>query len=331
MKKAVLTLVMLLCGAAAAQAQSQSGPPYRLTLAGASAGGLWSQLGVGVDQAVAAAYPGSTITYQTSGGGLANLPLVAAGRVPMGIALDAEIDIAIKGEDPFKEPVKGVRTLARLYEAQINYMLVTKDFADKHGIKSLEDLAAKKPPVRVAMNRRGNATGKISALFFEAVGITPQAIESWGGQVIYAASGEQANLAMDRRIDMIHNGLFVPDRSVLQVANSVPLVWLTTTSAVVEKVAKESAGKTYTVKAGAYPWLTHDVLTTAHGAVITVSEKMDDQTAYNLSKAITENVSKISGQSAALASVDKKVVSTGSIIPFHPGAEKYYREAGLVK
>lgn len=329
MKKMVLALAMLVCGAAAAQAQS--GPPYRLTLAGASAGGLWSQLGVGVDQAVAAAYPGSTITYQTSGGGLANLPMVATGRVPLGIALDAEIDIAIKGEDPFKEPVKGVRNLARLYEAQINYMLVTKDFADKYGIKSLEDLAAKKPPIRVAMNRRGNATGKISALFFEAAGITPQAIESWGGQVIYAASGEQTNLAMDRRIDMIHNGLFIPDRTILQVANSVPLVWLTASQAVVDKVAKDSAGKPYLVKAGAYPWLTHDVLTTAHGAVVTVSEKMDDQTAYNLAKAITENVTKISGQSAALASVDKQVVSMPSVIPFHPGAEKYYREAGLVK
>jgi TRAP transporter TAXI family solute receptor len=329
MNKTVLALVMLLGGVAGAQAQS--GPPYRMTLAGASAGGLWSQLGVGVDQAVSAAYPGSTITYQTSGGGLANLPMVAAGRVPMGIALDAEIDIAVKGEDPFKEPVKGVRNLARLYEAQINYMLVTKDFSEKYGIKSLEDLVAKKPPVRVAINRRGNATGKISALFFEAVGITPQMIESWGGQVIYAASGEQTNLAMDRRIDMIHNGLFIPDRSILQVTTSVPMVWLTASKEVVDKVAKESAGKPYLVKAGAYPWLDHDVLTTAHGAVVTVSEKMDNQTAYNLAKAITENVTKISGQSAALAGVDKKVVADPSIIPFHPGAEKYYREAGLLK
>ncbi len=331
MKKTVLALTMLLLGAAAVQAQAPSGPPYRLTLAGASAGGLWSQLGIGVDQAIAAAYPGSTITYQTSGGGLANLPMVASGRVPMGIALDAEIDIAMKGEDPFKEPVKGFRNLARLYEAQINYMLVTKDFSEKYGIKTLEDIVAKKPPIRVAINRRGNATGKISALFFEAVGITPQVVESWGGQIVYAASGEQANLASDRRIDMIHNGLFIPDRSILQVTNSVPMVWLTTSRAVVEKVSKESAGKPYLVKAGAYPWLTHDVLTTAHGAVVTVSEKMDDQTAYNLAKAITENVTKISGQSAALASVNKDVVATASIVPFHPGAERYYREAGLVK
>ena len=57
---------------------------YNLTLTGASPGGLWSRIGGGVDAAIAAAYPGSTITYQTSSGGLANIPMVAEGKVPMG-------------------------------------------------------------------------------------------------------------------------------------------------------------------------------------------------------------------------------------------------------
>jgi TRAP-type uncharacterized transport system substrate-binding protein len=58
---------------------------------------------------------------------------------------------------------------------------------------------------------------------------------------------------------------------------------------------------------------------------------MSDKVAYDLAKAITENVTKISDLGAALKSVDKKVVSTASIVPFHPGAERYYREAGLLK
>lgn len=328
---------LLTCAAVAvvaigvASAQAQSSPPYRMTLAGASAGGLWSQLGVGMDQAVSAAYPGSTITYQTGGGGFANLPLVARGQVPMGLALDPEIDIAIKGEDPYKEPIKGLRVLARMYDWQVAYNLVTKEFADKYGIRTLADLAAKKPPIRVAMNRRGNVTGKINALIFEALGITPEDIEKWGGQVIYAASGEQANLAMDRRIDMIANGLFVPDRSILQVTNSVPMVWLGTPPDVAKKVAEATAGAVRTVNKGAYPWLDHDVATTAHGAVIVVSESMDDQTAYNLAKAVVQNVDKIRGQSKAMEALSPELVATPSVIPFHPGAAKFYREAGLLK
>lgn len=329
MRKLVAALLFLAVGAVGAQAQS--GPPYRMTLAGASAGGLWSALGVGVDQAISAAYPGSTITYQTSGGGLANIPLVATGKVPMGIALDTEIDIAIKGEEPYKQPIKGIVALARLYNWQINYNLVTRDFAEKHGLKSLADIAAKKPPIRVAMNRRGNATGKISAMFFEALGITPQDIEKWGGQVVYAASSEQANLIMDRRIDMIANGLFVPDRSILQATNSVDVVWLDTPEAVVKKVAQETAGEPYIVKAGAYPWLKHDVLTTAHGAVIVVDEKMDETTAYNLAKALVDNVGKIADQNAAMKQLTKEVMARPSVVPFHPGAVRAFKEAGLVK
>lgn len=331
MKKLIVIAALIAGVGAAGAALAQSGPPYRMTLAGASAGGLWSALGVGVDQAVSAAHPGSTITYQTGGGGLANLPLVSKNAVPMGIALDTEVDIGLKGEEPYKEPIKNVRGLARLYDAQVNYMLVTKDFAEKHGIRSMSDLVQKKPPVRVAMNRRGNATGKISALFFESMGVTPQDIEKWGGQVIYAASAEQANLILDRRIDMIANGLFAPDRSILQITNSIDVVWLDTPEDVLKKVADQSAGFVTTVKAGVYPWLTKDVRTTAHGAVIVVNEAMDEATAYNLAKAIVVNIDKIRGQNKAMEALTPKIVATPSVIPFHLGAAKYYREAGLLK
>ena len=47
---------------------------YNLTLSGASPGGLWSRIGGGIDAAIAKAYPGSTVSYQTSSGGLANIP-----------------------------------------------------------------------------------------------------------------------------------------------------------------------------------------------------------------------------------------------------------------
>ena len=62
---------LLLVASTGAQAQT-----YNLTLCGASPGGLWSLLGAGIDAAVKKSYPGSTVTYQTSGGGLANVALL---------------------------------------------------------------------------------------------------------------------------------------------------------------------------------------------------------------------------------------------------------------
>ena len=83
MSKRLMILVAGLCALASVPATAQ---PINMTLVGASPAGLWSSLGVGIGAAVAAAYPGSTITYQTSSGGLANAQLVSDGRVPLGIA-----------------------------------------------------------------------------------------------------------------------------------------------------------------------------------------------------------------------------------------------------
>jgi len=324
---AVLALVVGMPASGAAQ----SAPPYRLTVAGASPGGLWQQLGAGIDRAVASAYPGSTVSYQTTGGGLANIPLVSLGQVPMGIALDTEADIALKGEDPYRDPIRDTRMLVRLYSWQINYMLLAREFADRHAIATLADIVAKKPPIRIVMNRRGNATGKISAAILEAAGITPQAVESWGGQIMFAASGEQTNLAVDRRIDMIANGLFVPDDAILQATGSVRMIWLDTPRPVAEKVARDTAGQVTVVKAGAYPWMDKDVVTTAHGAVLLVSERMDEATAYGLTRALVRNVEKVRGDSKAMAALTGQVMAEPSVVAFHPGALRYLREAGLTR
>src|SRR3972149_12049243 len=103
---------------------------YNLTLSGASPGGLWAGIGTGMDAAIAKAYPGSTVTYQTSSGGLANIQLVAQGKVPMGIATDGELKYAVSGKEPFKAPVGNVRALVRVYAPgsrfQMTHLIVSK-------------------------------------------------------------------------------------------------------------------------------------------------------------------------------------------------------------
>ena len=84
-------------------------------LAGASPGGLWSLLGAGVDKAMRASYPKTTVTYQTSGGGFANAVQVASKEVDFGIMHDAEAKIAAKGTDPYKAPVTNLRAMAVMY------------------------------------------------------------------------------------------------------------------------------------------------------------------------------------------------------------------------
>src|SRR5690606_19543331 len=92
-----------------------SAQKYNVTVAGYSPGGLVSTVGAGLDAALNAAYPGSTVTYQTSSGGLANAMALQQKKVPLAFISDTELSVAVLGKPPFKEPMDNLRMLFRPY------------------------------------------------------------------------------------------------------------------------------------------------------------------------------------------------------------------------
>jgi len=326
-----MRLLTLAAAAAIAFAAPASAQTYNITLAGASPGGLWSSLGAGIDAAVKAAYPGSTVTYQTSGGGIANVALVSQDRAELGIVHDAELELATNGEPPFKEPVKNLRAIAYLYTWAPVHILMRKSYAEEHGIKTFSDIAEKKPAITVLVNRRGNIAEAVAADMFKAIGVTYEDIEKWGGKVIYAASGEQADLMRDRRGDLLVNSLFVKQGSLIELGGAVDLVTLPMSPEVAEKAAKLAGADTFVIPGGAYDWQPEDKLTITLGAALVANEDMSDEDAYNLAKALIENVDQIRQVHPAMRQLTPELMAKVQVIDYHPGAAKAYREAGLMK
>lgn len=318
-----LTVLLVSLGAAA--------EPYKMTLSGASPSGLWTMIGVGIDGAVKERFPGSTITYQTSGGGLANIALIDQGKVEMGIAHDAELHIAALGAKPFGKPITSLRAIALLYDWAPMQMVITKAFAEKYGIHSFDDIAAKKPPLRVAFNKRGNITEHVAVEMFKAIGVSLEDIKKWGGDVIYAASDEQGNLMKDKRIDMFTNGVFVRTSFIVQAGDAVDLVLLPVSEDVVNKVSQELNIAPFVVKAGSYSWQPVDVQTVALSAVLVVNGSMDDKIAHDLAAALHKHIDKLQGAHGTLKALTPEFLASQKVVPYHKGAEAYYREAGLLK
>jgi TRAP transporter TAXI family solute receptor len=307
-----------------------------LTLTGASPGGLWSRIGGGIDAAIAKAIPGSTVTYQTSSGGLANVPLVAGGKVPMGIATDGDLAAAKNGLPPFKSKIDNVRILFRAYTSQarfqVTHLLLNKDFAAKHGVTSFADIVNKKLAVRVAINRRGNMDSDVSRVAMEKMGASLDNIKGWGGQVVYAASKEIVSLMADRRIDLANFGISFNHPRVREIAKAVSPVLLSMTEDVAASTAKQFGGEVCRVKPGEYKWTPNGAATVCVGALIIASASMDDATAYKITKALVEQIEEFKNKShkAIKKSATKKTLATGSVFPFHPGSAKYLKEAGLM-
>lgn len=319
------TFAVLLGGTAQAQT-------YQVTLAGASPGGLWSTIGAGVDKALAKAYPGSTVTYQTGSGGLANSKLVSDKKVPMGIAADMELAAAYRGTGPFKgNPLKDLRTLFRAYSAQsrfqYSYVLVNGDVAKKLGIKTIADLKKHAGEIRIAFNRPGNMDGDIGIAIMEDSGIPVKSFK----QVVRAASKEMGSLMLDRRIDAVVLGIAYNHPVIREMENGIPLTMLDVGKKVSDKVADDFGGQTCTIKADEHKFISEDKVSVCVGAVVVVDKSMPDAEAHDIVKGLLVNLDDFKSAHRLLKkATTPKTVAEPAIAPQHPGAVKAFKEAGLL-
>ena len=152
--------------------------------------------------------------------------------------------------------------------------LVTQEFAEKYGLRSLEDLAKKKPPVRLLLNRRGILPSQLGEAALKSLGVSIKDIESWGGKVEFQASKNAAKIMSNRRADMLSNSIFVNHRSIRAIAKAVPITLLNVPSSVISDISREYGQKPWTIKADAYPWLNRDINTFSSRAVLIADKDM---------------------------------------------------------
>ncbi|WP_157019545.1 TAXI family TRAP transporter solute-binding subunit [Mesorhizobium xinjiangense] len=305
-----------------------SAQTYNLTLCGASPGGLWSLLGAGIDAAVKKSFPGSTVTYQTSGGGLANVGLLDQKTCDLAIIHDAEAKLALGGKPPFKQPIDSMATIAQIYTWAPMQAIINADYAKEHNVKTLEDIADQKLPIRIALNRRGNVVSSVGESMLNAIDASPDQIKSWGGDVQFAASSEQGDLMRDRRIDMILNSLFVNHSSIRELASSIDVDLLPISEENAQKVIDEWDIKPYTIKNEAYDWTSQDVLTVTVSAQLFVRKDADEQMVHDITKALVDNVEQLQDVHKAMAPLTVELMAGAETVPYHQAAQKIYEGAG---
>ncbi len=311
-------------------AASASAQTYRLTLSGASPKGVWSIIGLALDKAMSAAYPGSSVTYQTSGGGIANIALIDRKKTSLALASTGELNMAKRAAPPFKKIITSPRIIARAHAWLYFHPFVTKSFAEKYGLDDFTDIKKKKPPIRISINRRGLLVSVIAEAMFNEIGVTLKDIESWGGKVVFAASRDTVSLMSDRRLDGHTMNWPIKHRALRQIEAAVPMKLLTINDrSVSERVAKKLGIDLDTIPAGTYKTQKGPLYGPSMDGNIIAHKDMDDKTAYAIARAVHTNLKAFTSAHRFLGKMTPKfLVSTRA--QYHPGAEKYYKEAGLM-
>jgi len=281
--------------------------------------GVYYPLGVSLTQIYGKVLPEAKTSVQATKASAENLNLLQSGRGEVAFTLGDTLNEAWKGNEEagFKAPLKKLRTIAAIYPNYIHFLAS----ADS-GIKTLADLKGK----RVSVGAPKSGTELNSRDILKAVGMTYADF----AKVEYLGYAESVELIKNRQLDatLLSSGLGVA--AVRDLATAVKIVVIPIPAEVVAKIG-EAAYTTGVIPANTYNGQTTDVPTVAVQNFLVTHEGVPTDTVYKMAKSMFENQDAMIAAHAAAKAIKKETAANGSPVPLHPGAEKYYREAGLMK
>jgi len=271
----------------------------------------------------AVSQPGKIIaTAQASNGSLANVNAIAGGSMEAGLSQSDVATWAFTGTGAFegKPKVTDLRMIANLYPESIH--LVVKKGS---GIKSVADLKGK----RVALDEPGSGTLINARMVLAAWGVKETDIKP-----DYIKPNQAGDKLKDGSLDAFFFVGGAPAGAIAELASSgVGIELVPLTGGPADALRKQNPYFAIdNIAAGTYKDVPA-VQTLAVGAQLVTSAKLDTETVYQITKAMYSDATQktLAAGHAKGKFITKENAVQGVGIPFHPGAEKFYKEAGLLK
>jgi uncharacterized protein len=302
----------LVSGAANAQQQ------FVNVLTGGQAG-VYYPLGVSLSQIYGKAIPNVRSTAQVTKASAENLNLLQAGRGELAFTLGDALSDAFKGNEEagFKTPLDKLRGLSATYN---NYIQIVAS-ADS-GIKTLADLKGK----RVSVGAARSGTELNARAILKAAGLSYSDLS----KVEYLPFGESVELIKNRQLDATLQSAGLGVASIRDLATTVNIVVIPVPADVVKKVG-DPAYQPAVIPANTYNGQTADVPTAAIANFLVTHSGVSNDLAYNMAKALYDNLDTFHAAHSAAKVVQLKNAVVGMPVPLHPGAERFYREKGVLK
>lgn len=281
--------------------------------------GVYYPLGVALSQLYGRVLPDAKVTVQSTKASAENLNLLQAGRGEIAFSLGDALSDAWKGdkEAGFAMPLKKLRAVAGIYA---NYIQIVA--SGDSGIKTLADLKGK----RISVGAPKSGTELNARAILKAAGLS----YSDFAKVEYLAFGESVELMKNRQLDATLQSAGLGVASIRDLAASIPIRIVPIPAEVVDKVG-DAAYQAAVIPANTYTGETTDTPTVAIKNFLVSRQGVPDDEVYAMTKVMFDNLPQLASAHNAAKGITKAGATTGTIVPFHPGAERYYREVGLMK
>ena len=266
--------------------------------------------------------PGLVAITQTSDGSVANLKQIVAGGYESGFVQSDIAHWAYTGTGTFsgKKPEKSIRAIANLYPESLHVVVRTDS-----GIETIAGLKGKS----VSLDEPGSGTLVDARLLLEAFGLR----EKYDIKARYLQSDSAAARLVEGKLDGFIAVAGYPSAAVRFALETGKARLLPLTGKPVERLVETHKFLTRSVlPAGVYR-NTEPIPTISVNALWVVSERADAELIYQITRTLWNDKSRKlldeGHEKGKYIRIETAVSGLG--IPLHKGAERYYRELGLIK
>jgi TRAP transporter TAXI family solute receptor len=280
--------------------------------------GVYYPLGVALGKIYAEKIPGVRTQVQSTKASVENLNLLQTGRGEIGLALGDSVKSAWEGDADvgFPKKLDKLRGVAAVYPNVIQIVA-----AQSSGIKTFADLKGKSLSVGAAKS----GTEVNARRIFETMGMSYKDL----AKTEYLPFGESVELIKNRQLDATLQSAGLGVSSIRDLATSIPVTIVAVPAEVATKLGPPFVATT--IPANTYNGQSTDVPTLAVVNFLVTHAGVSDETVYQMTKQLFENLDQMVAAHNAAKAIKLETAINGMPLPLHPGAERYYREKGLIK
>ncbi|MCS3453144.1 MULTISPECIES: TAXI family TRAP transporter solute-binding subunit [Bradyrhizobium] len=280
--------------------------------------GVYYPLGVAMGKIYGDKIPGVKTQVQATKASVENLVLLQQGRGEIAFTLGDSLKAAWEGdaEAGFKNKLDKLRTIGAIYP---NYIQIVA--TGESGIKTLADLKGKS----LSVGAPKSGTELNSRAILAAAGMSYKDL----GKVEYLPFAESVDLMKNRQLNATLQSAGLGVASLKDLSTSSEITVVAVPKETVDKIGPPFVS--VIIPANTYTGQDKDVPTAAVVNYLVTSSAVSDDLAYQMTKLVYESLPELANAHAAGKEIKLEAAATGSPVPLHPGAIRYYKEKGLIK
>lgn len=293
--------------------------PVEYTMATGGVSGTYYPLGSAMCQVFNEYVADAKFSATASGASVENCNLLNSGEAALAIVQNDMLDYAYNGTEAFAgKKLENVAVIASLYP-EIIQLVVDAD----SGINDITDLPGKK----ISIGAPGSGVEANAQQIFDMAGVSADDV-----QVHSLSFSESADNLKEKLIDGFFVTSGIPNASVQNIAESNQFRLISFSEALRGRLIETYPFYSTTeIPPGTYSSQTEAISTVAVKAVLACSKDLPEETVYNITKSLFENAPELASMHAKGRELSVELALDGLSTPLHPGAEKYYKEIGVLQ